>query len=110
MISLDVLICCKRPVRAILTWMACLSRYQKFPRPPRSAVADQLLAEVEQALAGERSVLVQHDIHNYDRTIGASLAGEIARRYGNKGLPGVSITCTFQGSAGQSFGAFSVPG
>jgi glutamate synthase domain-containing protein 3 len=38
------------------------------------------------------------------------LAGEIARRYGNTGLPGVSITCTFQGSAGQSFGAFAVPG
>jgi glutamate synthase domain-containing protein 3 len=73
-------------------------------------VAEQLLSEVEEALAGERSVLTQHTIHNYDRSIGASLAGEIARRYGNKGLPGVSITCTFQGSAGQSFGAFSVPG
>jgi glutamate synthase domain-containing protein 2/glutamate synthase domain-containing protein 1/glutamate synthase domain-containing protein 3 len=77
---------------------------------PSSPVAEQLLSEVEEALAGERSVLTQHTIHNYDRSVGASLAGEIARRYGNKGLPGVSITCTFQGSAGQSFGAFSVPG
>ncbi len=77
---------------------------------PSSPVAVQLLAESEDALAGERSVLTQHTIHNYDRTIGASLAGEIARRYGNKGLPGVSITANFQGSAGQSFGAFSVPG
>lgn len=77
---------------------------------PSSPVAEQLLSEVEEALAGERSVLTQHTIHNYDRSIGAGLAGEIARRYGNKGLPGVSITCTFQGAAGQSFGAFSVPG
>ncbi len=77
---------------------------------PSSPVAEQLLSEVEEALAGERSVLTQHTIHNYDRSVGASLAGEIARRYGNKGLPGVSITCSFQGSAGQSFGAFSVPG
>jgi glutamate synthase domain-containing protein 3 len=75
-----------------------------------SPVSRQLLSEVEEALAGERSVLTQHTIHNYDRSIGAGLAGEIARRYGNKGLPGVSITCSFQGSAGQSFGAFSVPG
>ncbi len=75
-----------------------------------SPVSTQLLSEVEEALAGERSVLTQHTIHNYDRSIGAGLAGEIARRYGNKGLPGVSITCSFQGSAGQSFGAFSVPG
>ncbi|HEU5229110.1 MAG TPA: glutamate synthase large subunit, partial [Ktedonobacteraceae bacterium] len=77
---------------------------------PPSPVAEQLLIDAEQALAGERSVLTQHCIHNYDRSIGAGLAGEIARRYGNVGLPGVSITCHFQGAAGQSFGAFSVPG
>jgi glutamate synthase (NADPH/NADH) large chain/glutamate synthase (ferredoxin) len=75
-----------------------------------SLVAEQLLAEAEPALAGEHSVIMQHAIHNYDRSIGAGLAGEIARRYGNKGLPGVSITCYLQGSAGQSFGAFCVPG
>ncbi len=77
---------------------------------PPSPVAQQLLLEAEQALVGERSVLTQHIIHNYDRSIGASLAGEIARRYGNQGLPGVSIICNFQGAAGQSFGAFTVPG
>lgn len=75
-----------------------------------SQVAEQLLAEVEPALTGERSVITHHLIHNYDRSVGVSLAGEIARRYGNKGLSGVSITCYFQGSAGQSFGAFCVPG
>src|ERR1019366_8038357 len=77
---------------------------------PSSAVATMLLAEAEEALAGERSVITQHIIRNDDRSVGVSLAGEIARRYGNTGLPGVSVTCTFQGSAGQSFGAFSVPG
>jgi glutamate synthase domain-containing protein 3 len=77
---------------------------------PRSPVAGQLLVEAEQALHGERSVLMQHSISNSDRSIGASLAGEIARRYGNVGLQGVSTTCIFQGSAGQSFGAFCVPG
>jgi glutamate synthase (ferredoxin) len=71
---------------------------------------EQLLEEAEQALSGESSVLIQHPIHNDDRAIGASLAGEIARRYGNAGLPGVSITCAFNGSAGQSFGAFCLPG
>ena len=87
-------------------------RASSEPRPhaPSSPLAGQLLTEAEQALRGECSVLTRHDIANYDRTIGASLAGEIARRYGNKGLPGVSITSVFHGSAGQSFGAFSVPG
>jgi glutamate synthase domain-containing protein 2/glutamate synthase domain-containing protein 1/glutamate synthase domain-containing protein 3 len=77
---------------------------------PSSPVAKQLLADAEPALAGERSIITHHVIHNYDRSVGASLAGEIARRYGNQGLPGVSITCHLQGSAGQSFGAFCVPG
>ena len=77
---------------------------------PQTPLAGQLLVEAEQALSGERSVLTQHHIHNFDRTIGASLAGEIARRYGNAGLPGVSITSVFHGAAGQSFGAFCLPG
>lgn len=77
---------------------------------PHSVLADKLLAETRQALRGECSVLTRHTIHNYDRTIGASLAGEVARNYGNAGLPGVSITSVFHGSAGQSFGAFAVPG
>src|SRR5262249_9118002 len=76
----------------------------------QSPLAERLLAEVEPALRGEHSVLVQHHINNADRSIGASLAGEVARRYGNAGLPGVSITCVFQGAAGQSFGAFCLPG
>jgi len=80
------------------------------PALPQSQIAEQLLFEAEAALSGEHSVLVQHQLSNYDRTIGASLAGEIARRYGNAGLPGVSITSVFQGAAGQSFGAFCMPG
>jgi glutamate synthase (NADPH/NADH) large chain/glutamate synthase (ferredoxin) len=77
---------------------------------PASSIAEQLLVETQQALNGERSVLTQHSISNYDRSIGASLAGEVARRYGNTGLPGANITCTFQGSAGQSFGAYCISG
>ena len=77
---------------------------------PQSQISEQLLVESEAALRGEHSVLTQHHISNYDRSIGASLAGEIACRYGNSGLPGVSITCLFQGAAGQSFGAFNMPG
>jgi glutamate synthase domain-containing protein 3 len=45
-------------------------------------------------------------IRNTDRTVGAMLSGEIARRYGNAGLPEDTIRIKFTGSAGQSFGAF----
>ncbi|GAC1502676.1 MAG: glutamate synthase large subunit [Ktedonobacteraceae bacterium] len=77
---------------------------------PESPLARQLLEEAIPALNAESSVITQHMIHNYDRSIGVSLSGEIARRYGNAGLPGVSITCNLHGSAGQSFGAFNVRG
>jgi glutamate synthase (NADPH/NADH) large chain len=40
------------------------------------------------------------------RTVGAMLGGEIARRYGSAGLPDGTIHFRFEGSAGQSFGAF----
>ncbi|HEU5369924.1 MAG TPA: glutamate synthase-related protein, partial [Ktedonobacterales bacterium] len=55
-------------------------------------------------------VLLHEQIRNADRTVGARLAGEIARRWGDAGLPAGSITCHFTGSAGQGFGAFCVPG
>ncbi len=97
-------------VQALLTAMPVKSSPERQAPLPQSQVAVALLEAAGPALAGERSVFTQHGIHNYDRSIGAGLAGEIARRYGNKGLPGVSITSNFQGSAGQSFGAFCVPG
>jgi len=52
----------------------------------------------------------QHPITNRDRTVGATLAGEIAARWGDDGLPEGTLRLTFEGAAGQSFGAFCVPG
>jgi glutamate synthase (NADPH/NADH) large chain len=49
-------------------------------------------------------------INNTDRAVGATLAGEIALKYGEEALPDDSFTATFQGSAGQSFGAFLAKG
>jgi len=51
-------------------------------------------------------VEIKKKIKNTDRTVGAMLSGEIAKRYGQKGLPNDTIKAYFEGSAGQSFGAF----
>jgi glutamate synthase domain-containing protein 3 len=59
--------------------------------------------------AGER-VKATLMITNSDRAVGATLSGEIARRYGNPGLPEDTIAFRFTGSAGQSFGAFAAHG
>lgn len=53
--------------------------------------------------------MVRFDIHNTDRSTCAMLAGDIARAHGNSGFEG-KIKIDFNGSAGQSFGAFLLPG
>jgi glutamate synthase (ferredoxin) len=54
--------------------------------------------------------VLEYAIANHDRTFGATLSGEIARRFGVAGLPAGTITVMLRGSAGQSFGAFLAPG
>jgi glutamate synthase domain-containing protein 3 len=59
----------------------------------------------------ERSALAERIwIANTDRAFGSAIAGEIAARHGDAGLPDGSVRLDVTGSAGQSFGAFLVPG
>ena len=69
-----------------------------------------LIAEAENAILNKQPVTIQRAIHNTDRTIGAMLSGKITKIYGSAGLPEGTINCRFNGSAGQSFGAFLSPG
>src|SRR5262249_19509065 len=55
-------------------------------------------------------VTMTRTIANTDRAFGADIAGAIAARYGDAGLPDGSVMLTATGSAGQSFGAFALPG
>jgi len=70
----------------------------------------ELIAEAENAISNRIPVTIQKAIHNTDRTTGAMLSGKIATLYGAEGLPEGTINCLFNGSAGQSFGAFLMPG
>ncbi len=70
----------------------------------------ELIRQCSPALEGQEEVTIHMPIRNTDRTTGAMLSGTIARKYGSKGLPDGTIKVRFAGSAGQSFGAFLVPG
>jgi len=74
------------------------------------ALNARLLADAAPALDEGMAIELAYPISNVDRTIGATLAGEIGRRFGVPGLPEGTITVAFHGSAGQSFGAFLAPG
>jgi glutamate synthase domain-containing protein 2/glutamate synthase domain-containing protein 1/glutamate synthase domain-containing protein 3 len=61
-------------------------------------------------LRAGQPMVVSGAIANTDRAFGADVAGAIAERYGDAGMPEGSVSMTLAGSAGQSFGAFSLPG
>ncbi len=70
----------------------------------------KLIADAQAALDRGAPVKLAAMIKNTDRTAGAMLSGEIAKRYGHAGLPDDTIHVKFTGTAGQSFGAWLARG
>ncbi len=74
-------------------------------------VLDQkLLSQAEPALEKQEAVHIEEKINNSNRSVGAMLSGELAKRYGHQGLPDDLISIKLTGQAGQSFGAWCARG
>ena len=71
---------------------------------------NKLIALAMPALETKKPVRHDVDIRNSDRSAGAMLSGEIAKRYGHAGLPEDTIWLTLKGTAGQAFGAWGAKG
>src|SRR5271165_1452809 len=71
-----------------------------------AALDHEFLETCRPSMEDETPVSMELVITNVDRTVGTLLGSEITRRRGARGLPDSTITLTFHGSAGQSFGAF----
>ncbi len=74
------------------------------------ALDHKLIAQAQAAIEKGEKVSIQSSICNVNRTVGTMLSGEIARRYGDSGLADGTIKVHFDGTAGQSFGAFLARG
>ena len=74
------------------------------------ALDNDLIAAASPALERGEAVRIEREVRNVNRTVGAMLSGEVARRYGHAGLPDNRIAVRFNGVAGQSFGAFLAHG
>lgn len=70
------------------------------------ALDHKFLDQCQPAIENGTRVELELPITNVDRTVGTLLGSRISSRYGHEGLPDGTITLTFYGSAGQSFGAF----
>ena len=66
----------------------------------------KLIELAKPAIEEKKPVKLELPIRNTDRTTGAMLSGEIAKRYGHAGLPEDTIWVSLKGTAGQSFGAW----
>jgi glutamate synthase (NADPH/NADH) large chain len=70
----------------------------------------RLIKDAQAALDRGAKARIVTTIKNTDRTAGAMLSGEIAKRYGHEGLPADTIHVVLKGTAGQSFGAWLARG
>ena len=69
-----------------------------------------ILSEVLPAVEAKQGGEFSFSVTNCDRSIGARISGEIAKRYGNAGMEESPITLKLEGTAGQSFGVWNAGG
>ncbi|GGC05847.1 glutamate synthase [Oxalicibacterium flavum] len=74
------------------------------------ALDNKLIAQAKAAIDHGEKVSFISTIKNVNRTVGAMLSGEVAKKYGHEGLPDDTIHIQLQGTAGQSAGAFLAHG
>jgi len=70
----------------------------------------ELIKQAKPALKKSKNVDIKMPIRNRNRTAGTMLSYEVSKHFGSQGLPDNTINCSFNGSAGQSFGAFLAKG
>ncbi|WP_371194904.1 glutamate synthase large subunit [Glaciecola sp. SC05] len=70
----------------------------------------QLVADAESAVLSKTSINLRYNVRNTDRSIGATLSGFIAKRYGNPGVDDSPVNVVLTGTIGQSFGVWNAGG
>jgi len=87
-----------------------ISHTESQDHPIKTVLDRRLIENARPALESGTPVQIVETIHNTDRSAGAMLSGEVARRYGGAGLPEDSIAISLTGTGGQSFGAWLMAG
>jgi len=88
-------------------------RYCHNPRNPPSdkgELAEQMVRDILPAIENRTGGIFNYRVKNFNRSIGARLSGEIAKRYGNQGMADAPINIRLTGSIGQSWGVWNAGG
>ncbi|MGR5251218.1 glutamate synthase large subunit [Vibrio astriarenae] len=86
--------------------------YWTEPNAPfdKAALNQTIVDDAINAIEQKQSVNLFYHVINTDRSVGARLSGEIAKRYGNQGMAASPIKIHLDGTAGQSFGVWNAGG
>jgi glutamate synthase (NADPH/NADH) large chain len=76
----------------------------------KGELAEEMVTDLLPAIEAKSGGSFHYRIINCNRSIGARVSGEIARRHGNRGMEHAPIRVRFTGTAGQSFGVFNAGG
>jgi glutamate synthase (NADPH/NADH) large chain len=74
------------------------------------ALDQKLIAAAQPAIDNGEAVVINTEVRNVNRTVGAMLSGQLAKKYGHAGLPEDTVAIKASGVGGQSFGAFLTRG
>ncbi len=83
---------------------------ERQEHPIEDVLDRKLIKKAAAALEKREPIVIESAIGNTDRSTGAMLSGEVAKRYGHAGLPDDTITVKLSGTSGQSFGAWVAAG
>ena len=76
----------------------------------KGELAEQMVQDVLPAIESKRGGEFSYRVRNFNRSIGARLSGEIARRHGDRGMEDAPVRLKLTGTAGQSFGVWNAGG
>ena len=76
----------------------------------KGLLAERMVSDMLGAIESKSGGTFDYQVGNCDRSIGARLSGEIASRYGNKGMEDKPLTLNLEGVAGQSLGVWNAGG
>ncbi len=76
----------------------------------KGELAEHMLATTLSSITSKSGGRFEFEVRNFNRSIGARLAGEIARQHGNEGMRDAPLDIRLRGTAGQSLGAWNVAG
>jgi glutamate synthase (NADPH/NADH) large chain len=106
----------KLDLRPVLANSALLSNAPQYCLDPhnspfdKGALAERMLEDMRPCIQTKSGGEFSYAVSNYDRSIGARISGEIAKRWGDSGMIDAPIVVSLKGSAGQSFGVWNAGG